>query len=230
MASFSVCNTLALGGLIPILKEGRFRGKLFSLDVLGSWRDHNPGGLTLKPAEHFCCSKGPSLLLSTPVPTSDLGELNPRSQWLARFRGQCSVLVESLHALLGASLSLDGLWMTEESFLCLKMKGIPPSLLVNRMPVVTNKGEPPLSIYPSLSSHRHPVCKLSIIGHSITPCTCLCFPRGALSQGVPGTQAFPWLISLRGWAWPVPCSVVPDASLCFPGLSLPVCRRPLGRP
>lgn len=125
MASFSVCNTLALSGLIPFLKEGRLRVNLFSLGVLGSQRDHNPGGLTPKPAEHFCCSKGPSLLLSTPVPASDPEELNPRSWWLARFRGQCPVLVESLHALLGASLSLDGLWMMEESFLCLKMKGIP---------------------------------------------------------------------------------------------------------
>lgn len=41
---------------------------------------------------------------------------------------------------------------------------------------------------------------------------------------------FSWLISLRVWALLSPRSVALDTSRCFLGLSLPICRRPLGGP
>ena len=120
--SFRRCNALVSGGLILVLREERLGDvTVFSPGLSGSYREPFTKAGSLPSLSTFRCSKS----------------FRPRGNefllpggWLAKFReNQCPVLVKvpsrSPRSVLNPSLSLAGLWMMEESLLCLKMKGTP---------------------------------------------------------------------------------------------------------
>lgn len=124
MACHLVCT--AVGGLVPVCEGGE--GLAWPKDSSGS---RGGGGDPSRPGLPPACgapsaAQGPRCSQAT----SDPEEVNSCSLWLARVRGnQCPVLVAvptcSPQSIPNLSLSLDGLWMMEESFLRLEMKGIP---------------------------------------------------------------------------------------------------------